>query len=257
MTAAIVTQKCDRSHGGWRRFSRGFLELGPLSALIATKRRGLLRKPVERLARLLPSRPITMIVPFDPEGPTDTVGRVLALAMSEDLGLQVLVQNVYGAGGTLGASRVARADPDGYTVLLWHIGMASTATLYRALPFDAETSFAPIGLVSEVMTLIGRQRLLVGDWPQLLAYLQRRGEEVFIANAGIGSASHLCSTLFQNVIGVKLTSVPYTGTAPAMQDLSGDYVDLMCDQAGGPHAARDGSRRDPGRIADSGALYLG
>jgi tripartite-type tricarboxylate transporter receptor subunit TctC len=182
-------------------------------------------------AQDFPNRPLTMVVPFAAGGPTDTVGRLLAAAMSENLGQQVVVENVDGAGGTLGAARVATAPPDGYTILLWHIGMATTATLYKNLPFDAATSFAPIGLVSEVpMTVIGNGRFPAGTPQQLVELVRARGLDISMAHAGIGSASHLCSTLFQSVLGVKVTTVPYGGTSPAMQDLQGDYVDLMCDQ---------------------------
>ncbi|MBM3507640.1 MAG: tripartite tricarboxylate transporter substrate binding protein BugD [Alphaproteobacteria bacterium] len=178
-----------------------------------------------------PSRPITLIVPFAAGGPTDTVGRVIAEAMSRDLGQQVVVENVGGAGGTTGAARVANAPKDGYTILLWHIGMATSDTLYRRLPYQTLNSFAHIGLVTEVpMTIIGRPRLPASDLNGLIDYVKRNAATVTMANAGVGSASHLCGMLFMSQIQQAVTTVPYPGTGPAMTDILGDQVDFMCDQ---------------------------
>ena len=178
-----------------------------------------------------PTRPITLIVPFAAGGPTDTVGRVIAEAMSRNLGQPVVVENVVGAGGTTGAARVAAAPKDGYTLLLWHIGMATSDTLYRRLPYNTLTSFAPIGLVTEVpMTIIGRPRLPVADLAGLIDYVKKNLNTVTMANAGVGSASHLCGMLFMSKIQAAITTVPYPGTGPAMTDILGDQVDIMCDQ---------------------------
>ncbi|HEX6115387.1 MAG TPA: tripartite tricarboxylate transporter substrate binding protein BugD [Geminicoccaceae bacterium] len=178
-----------------------------------------------------PTRTITIVVPFTAGGPTDTVTRLVAEAMQRDLGQQIIVENVQGAGGTIGASRVAKADPDGYTLLLHHIGMATSATLYRSLPYNPREAFAPIGLVTEVpMTIVARADLEPKDAAELVSYLKQNGDKVNYANAGIGAASHLCGMLLMREIGAKLTTVPYKGTGPAMTDLIGGQVDLMCDQ---------------------------
>ena len=178
-----------------------------------------------------PERTITMIVPFAAGGPTDTVGRLVAEAMTRSLGQQVIVENVGGAGGTLGAARVAKADPDGYTVLMYHIGQATSGSLYRKLPYDPATAFAPVGRVTDVpMTVIARADLPPGNAQELIAYLREQKDKVTLANAGPGSSSHLCGMLLQAAVGAQLTTVPYKGTAPAMTDMLGGQLDLMCDQ---------------------------
>jgi tripartite-type tricarboxylate transporter receptor subunit TctC len=149
-----------------------------------------------------PTRPITMVVPFPAGGPTDTVARVTAQEMSKLLGQQIVVENVGGAGGTLGAARVARSAPDGYTLLINHLGLASAATLYRKLPYDTKTAFAPIGLVTDApMTIIGRLDLKPNTLSELVAYAKAEREKVTFANAGLGAANHLCGMLFQTAIG--------------------------------------------------------
>jgi tripartite-type tricarboxylate transporter receptor subunit TctC len=182
-------------------------------------------------AQAFPDRPVTIVVPFAAGGPTDTVSRLVGEAMSRDLGQQVLIENVGGAGGTLGAGQVAAAEADGYKLLLHHIGMATSATLYRTLPYDPLTAFSPIGLVTEVpMTIVARKDFAPADMPALLAHVKAEADSVTMANAGIGAASHLCGMLFMSAIGTPLVTVPYKGTGPAMTDLLGGQVDLMCDQ---------------------------
>jgi tripartite-type tricarboxylate transporter receptor subunit TctC len=182
-------------------------------------------------AQTYPERPITIVVPFSAGGPTDTVTRLVAEAMSKDLGQQVLVENVGGAGGTLGAARVAQSDPDGYTLLLHHIGMATSATLYRKLPYDTLNAFEYVGLVTEVpMTVVARKDLEPTDFKALVEYAKANKDTVTVANAGIGAASHLCGMLFMSAIDTPLVTVPYKGTGPAMTDLLGGQVDIMCDQ---------------------------
>lgn len=182
-------------------------------------------------AQSFPSRPITMVVPFAAGGPTDTVARLVAQSMSETLGQQVVVENVGGAGGTLGAARVAKADADGYTLLLHHIGQATSATLYRKLPYNPATDFAGIGLVTDVpMTIVAKKDFPAKDLKELVAYVKANADKVTLANAGVGAASHLCGMLFMKEIGTQLTTVPYKGTGPAMNDLVGGQVDVMCDQ---------------------------
>ena len=182
-------------------------------------------------AQSYPERTITMVVPFAAGGPTDTVARLVAESMSKDLGQQVIVENVGGAGGTLGAGRVADADADGYTVLLHHIGMATSATLYRKLPYDTLNAFEYVGLVTDVpMTIVSRKDLEPTDLKGLIEYAKANADTVTVANAGIGAASHLCGMLFMSAIETPLVTVPYKGTGPAMTDLLGGQVDIMCDQ---------------------------
>ncbi|MGD9740288.1 MAG: tripartite tricarboxylate transporter substrate-binding protein [Bauldia sp.] len=180
-----------------------------------------------------PSRSITLIVPFAAGGPTDTVARLIADAMGRDLGQQILVENVTGAGGTVAAAQAAAAAPDGYTLFIHHIGLATAATLYRTLPYDTATAFAPIGQVTTVpMTIIARADFppAANDLPGLIEYVRANVDTVTMANAGIGAASHLCGLLFQSLAEVQLVTVPYQGTGPAMTDLLGGNVDFMCDQ---------------------------
>lgn len=182
-------------------------------------------------AQSWPSRTITVVVPFAAGGPTDTVTRLVAEAMSRDLGQQLIVENVGGAGGTLGAGRVAKAEADGYTLLLHHIGMATSATLYRKLPYDTLNSFSYVGLVTDVpMTLVARPDFPAANLADLVSYVKANKDKLTYANAGIGAASHLCGMLFMSAIETPLTTVPYKGTGPAMTDLMGGQVDFMCDQ---------------------------
>ncbi len=183
------------------------------------------------LAQDYPTQPINVVVPFSAGGPTDTVARLVAQAMSEDLGQQVLIQNVGGAGGTLGAGQVAVAPNDGYTLLLHHIGMSTAPSLYADLPFDPIEDFEPIGLITEVpMTLVARADFEPESLEDLVTYIQENGENVIYGNAGIGAASQLCGLLLQDALGVRMTEVPYQGTGPAMTDLLGGQIDMMCDQ---------------------------
>jgi tripartite-type tricarboxylate transporter receptor subunit TctC len=178
-----------------------------------------------------PTRPITMVIPFAAGGPTDTVGRLLAETMSREIGQPVVVENTTGAGGTLGAQRVATARPDGYTVLLHHIGMGVIPTMYRRLAYDPVHGFEPLGLVTEVpMTIVGRKDLPANNLAELVAYMKKQGEGFNLADAGIGSSSALCGALFANAIGVKPTVIPFRGTGPAMQEILGGRVDILCDQ---------------------------
>jgi tripartite-type tricarboxylate transporter receptor subunit TctC len=179
-----------------------------------------------------PNKTITMIVPFAAGGPTDTIARLLAQSMGTNLKQQIIVENVGGAGGTLGAARVARSSPDGYTIFVHHVGHATAPSLYRKLPYNSIDSFEPIGLATDATsTLIARKDFPAKDVNELLSYVKANKEKVTLANAGIGAASHLCGMLFMSAVGVELTTVPYKGTGPAMNDLLGGQVDLMCDQA--------------------------
>lgn len=178
-----------------------------------------------------PEKPINIVVPFSAGGPTDKVARDLAEALRKPMGATIVIENVGGAGGTLGATKVAKAAPDGYTLLLHHIGMATSPSLYRNMQYKTLEDFEYLGLINEVpMTLIGRPSLPVTNYAELTKWLAANQGKINLANAGLGAASHLCGLLFQSAIKVDMTTVPYKGTGPAMTDLLGGQVDLMCDQ---------------------------
>lgn len=177
-----------------------------------------------------PERAVSMVVPFSAGGPTDTVARSLAEAMRPTLGETVLVENKGGAGGTIGVSHVARSKPDGHTILLMHIGFSTAQSLYKNPGYSSE-SFEPIGLVLDVpMTIIARSDFPADSIQELVEYVKANPDKVSLANAGIGAASHLCGTMFSRAIGVDLLTIPYKGTAPAINDLLGKQVDILCDQ---------------------------
>lgn len=201
-----------------RKFPRLFLFVALLGASLTQ-------------AQEYPNKVITMIVPFAAGGPTDTVARLIGQAMGNDLKQQIIIENVGGAGGTLGAGKAARSAPDGYTIFLHHIGQSTAPSLYRKLPYDAINDFEPIGLVTDVpMTLVARKDFPPNDLKELLAYVKANKDKVTYANAGLGAASHLCGMLFMSATQTELTTVPYKGTGPAMTDLLGGQVDFMCDQ---------------------------
>lgn len=179
-----------------------------------------------------PEKPITVIVPFAAGGPTDKVARDLAESLRKQLNNQaIVIENVGGAGGTLGAGRAAKAAPDGYTLMLHHIAMATSPALYRNMPYKTLEDFEYLGMVNEVpMTLIGRPTLPANNYAELTKWVNDNKGKINLANAGLGSASHLCGLMFQNAVKVDMTTVPYKGTGPAMTDLLGGQVDLMCDQ---------------------------
>ncbi|MES2483168.1 MAG: tripartite tricarboxylate transporter substrate-binding protein [Pseudomonadota bacterium] len=176
-------------------------------------------------------RVVTIVVPFAAGGPTDRVARDLAEAMRKPLGVSVVVDNAGGAGGAIGANKVAKAPSDGYTILLHHISMATMPTLVRNIPFKVESDFEYLGMVNEVpMTLIGRPTLPANNYRELAGWINQNKAKINLGNAGVGSASHLCGLLLQTALGVDMTAIPYKGTAPAMTDLIGGQIDIMCDQ---------------------------
>ncbi len=179
-----------------------------------------------------PDKPITIVVPFAAGGPTDKVARDLAEALRKPMNGQVIIiENLGGAGGTLGAAKVAKAKNDGYTLLLAHIGISTAPALYRSLTYKALDDFEYLGMVNEVpMTLIGRPTLPANNFAELKTWMEANKGKINLANAGPGAASHLCGLLFQQSMQIDMTTVPYKGTAPAMTDLMGGQVDLMCDQ---------------------------
>ena len=178
-----------------------------------------------------PTKTIQLVVPFAAGGPTDSIARLISVPMGQALGQTVVVENVPGAGGTIASTKVARAAPDGYTIYIHHMGMATAQALYDKLPYDPMTSFEYIGQVADVpMVLLGKKDLPANNFKELEAYIKANGSKVTMANAGPGAVSQLCGLLFQSRLGVKLTNIPYKGTGPALTDLLGGQVDLLCDQ---------------------------
>jgi tripartite-type tricarboxylate transporter receptor subunit TctC len=180
----------------------------------------------------LPEKPITLVVPFAAGGPSDKIARDVAEALRKPLGGQtIIVENVGGAGGTIGAAKVAKASPDGYTLLVHHIGIATAPALYRKLPYKMPEDFEYLGLINEApSTLIGTNAIPANNFQELRKLISERKDKINLANAGLGSASHLCGLMLQSALQTDLTTVPYKGTAPAMTDLIGGQVDLMCEQ---------------------------
>ena len=179
-----------------------------------------------------PDKPITLVVPFSAGGPSDKIARDLAEALRKPLAQTVVVDNTAGAGGTIGAARVARASPDGYTLLVHHIGISTAPALYKKLPYKTLEDFEYLGLINEApSTLIGKPGLAANNFADLRKWISANDGKVNLANAGVGSASHLCGLVLQAGLQSKMTFVPYKGTAPAMTDLMGGQVDLMCEQA--------------------------
>lgn len=178
-----------------------------------------------------PKKPITLVVPFAAGGPTDVVARSLGQAMSASLGQPVVIENKLGAGGTIAASGVARATPDGHTLLIHHNGMATAPALYRKLTFTPLNDFEFVSQVVDVpMTLLGRKDLPPNNLKELIPYLKANAEKINVAHAGLGAVSHLCSLMFRQAIGTDFQTIPFQGTAPAMTALLGGQVDVLCDQ---------------------------
>ena len=203
------------------QFRRGFL----LASLLALGASGVSAQSA------WPARPVSLVVPFAAGGPTDVVARSLAASMSKTLGQTVLVENKLGAGGTVAAGYVARAQPDGYTFFIHHNGMATSTALYRKLAYNPLTDFEFVSQAVDVpMTLLARKDFPANNLQELIAYIKANQATVNLANAGLGAVSQLCGMMFERAIGVKLTAVPFQGTAPAMNALLGGQVDILCDQ---------------------------
>ena len=182
-------------------------------------------------AQDFPSRPITIIVPYAPGGSTDVLGRTLAEAMSKELKTPVILENVGGAGGTIGTARAAKSTANGYTLLFHNMGHAAAPWLYRSLSYDPLNDFEPIGLVADVpMILVAKKNLPAKNLEELTAYVRGQKDKMAFAHAGNGSTTHLCSVLLMSTLQVEMTLVPYRGTGPALQDLISGQVDLLCDQ---------------------------
>ena len=186
---------------------------------------------VSASAQNYPARTINLIVPFAAGGPSDALARLVAQSMSATLGQQVAIENVTGAGGTLGAAKGAQSRPDGYTMLLAHIGQSASVTLYRKLPYDPVGAFDAIGLIAEVpMVVVGRKDLPPKDIGELIGFIKANKDKVTYGNGGVGSASHFCGLLFMSAVQAEMTTVSYRGSGPAMLDVLGGRVDLLCDQ---------------------------
>jgi tripartite-type tricarboxylate transporter receptor subunit TctC len=178
-----------------------------------------------------PAKPVSLVMPFPAGGPGDAMARNLASAMSAALKQQMIVENPAGAGGTIGNNKVAKSKPDGYTLLIMNIGISAAPALYRSLSYNIVTDFEHIGRVADVpMTIVARSALPAGNLKEFLAYAKAGGKKLTFANAGLGSAAHLCALLFASTIQTEFTAVPYKGAAPALIDLMGGHVDLLCDQ---------------------------
>jgi tripartite-type tricarboxylate transporter receptor subunit TctC len=195
----------------------------------------LLLPTLPALGQEYPGRPITLVVPFSAGGPGDVIARLLGSSMSATLKQPLVIENVVGAGGTIGTNRVAKAAPDGYTLLLMHVGQATAPALYAKLPFDPVGDFAPIGMVTDVpMILVARPNFPAKDLKELVAYVRAQGDKITYANVGLGSASHLCGLMFMSAIETKLTPIYYKGGGPALNDVIAGHIDVYCDPATGP-----------------------
>lgn len=184
------------------------------------------------VAQGYPSRSITLIVPFVAGGPSDAIARLIGQSMSSTLKQQVIIENVAGAGGTTGAARLAKAEKDGYTLLIHHVALAAAASLYSNLSYDTLQDVEPVGLVNYgPMVVTARKDYPASDAKALLAKLKSDGSKTTAAHAGVGSNSHLCNLLLQQALGTKFTEVAYRGTGPAMGDLMAGRVDVLCDQS--------------------------
>jgi tripartite-type tricarboxylate transporter receptor subunit TctC len=182
-------------------------------------------------AQNFPTHPLVMVIPFAAGGPQDVLGRIIAASMSENLGQQVIIENVGGAGGMTGSVRVAQAPPDGYTMVLGSVGThAQNQTLFKKPLYDAATDFTPVALVAETpIALITRKDLPPSNFKEFVAYAKANQATMQYGSAGAGSATHLGCVVLNYVIGVNITHIPYRGTGPAMQDLAGGRIDYLCD----------------------------
>lgn len=186
------------------------------------------------LAQDFPNKPITMVMPYAPGGPGDVITRVFAGAMQKTLGQQIVVDNPAGASGSIGSAKVARARPDGYTLLMIHVSHATNQAMYKSLPYHPVDDFEPIGrATSGPMLVAARNGFPAKTLPEFVAYNKANASKISLAHAGVGSASHLCGLMLQNALGVKFNEIPYKGTGPALNDLLGGQVDLLCDQTSG------------------------
>lgn len=178
-----------------------------------------------------PTKPVMLMMPYAPGGPGDTITRIAGQSMGKVLGQQFIVENTAGAGGTIGTAKIAGAAPDGYSLLVMHFGHAANTALYRNLRYDAIKDFEPIGIIAESpMAFVAKKDFPANNFKDFIAYIKANKDKVTYGHAGIGSASQLCGLLFFSAIDTTVTTVPYKGTAPALNDLIGGQFDFMCDQ---------------------------
>lgn len=190
-----------------------------------------------------PSRPITMVMPYAPGGPGDVITRVIAGAMQKTLGQTIIVDNTAGASGTIGSTKVARSKADGYTLLMIHVSHATSLAMFKNLPYHPVDDFEPIGQATTgPMVIIARKEFPARDLNEFVSYLKANPSKVSLAHAGVGSASHLCGLMMMSALKVKLNEIPYKGTGPALNDLMGGQVDIMCDQTSGTVPAVKGGK---------------
>ena len=181
-------------------------------------------------AQSYPTRPITLVSPFPAGSATDTVARLVGEKMSARLGQPIVVENVGGAGGTIAASRVARAAPDGYTLMI-HTTIALSAALYKNLTYDTATAFETIGLINTgPYVFAARPAYPAKDAKELIANLKKEGNKIAFSNAGPGTGSHLCAIVLSQSLGIEPNLVPYKSTNLALQDVIAGHVDILCDQ---------------------------
>jgi tripartite-type tricarboxylate transporter receptor subunit TctC len=182
-------------------------------------------------AQNYPNRPVTMVIPFAAGGPTDVLGRVVAARMSENLGQQVVIENVGGGGGQTGSRRVADSRPDGYTMVLGTVGThAQGQTLYKKPLYNAMTDFTPVGLLAEVpIILTVRKDLPVKDFKEFVEYATKNQNKMQFGSAGAGSATHLGCVLLNHLLKTNINHIPYKGTGPAMIDLAAGRIDFLCE----------------------------
>ena len=185
-------------------------------------------------AQDFPNRAITMVMPYAAGGPGDTITRLFAGAMQKHLGQQIVVDNTAGASGSIGTAKVDRAKADGYTLLMIHVSHATNLAMYKSLPYHPVDYFEPIGrATSGPMVIVARNEFPAKNLNEFVAYVKANGPKVSLAHAGVGSASHLCGLMMMNALGIKLNEIPYKGTGPALTDLMGGQVDILCDQTSG------------------------
>ena len=186
------------------------------------------------VAQDFPNRTLTMMMPYAPGGPGDTITRVFAGAMQKHLGQQIVVENTAGASGTIGTAKVARAKPDGYTLLMIHVSHATNQAMFKNLPYHPVDDFEPIGrATSGPMVIVTRNDFPAKDLTEFVSYVKANGPKISLAHAGVGSASHLCGLMMQSALNVRMNDIPYKGTGPALTDLMGGQVDVLCDQTSG------------------------
>ncbi len=186
------------------------------------------------VAQDFPNRPLSMMMPYAPGGPGDTITRVFAGAMQKHLGQQIVVENTAGASGTIGTAKVARAKPDGYTLLMIHVSHATNQAMFKNLPYHPVDDFEPIGRATNgPMVIVTRNDFPAKDLTEFVSYVKANGPKISLAHAGVGSASHLCGLMMQSALNVRMNDIPYKGTGPALTDLMGGQVDVLCDQTSG------------------------